>query len=211
MPGPDPERLRGLYAITPDPAPPDLPDRVAQALAGGARLVQYRDKSGDPGRRLDTARVLARLCHKHQALFIVNDDPALALACNADGVHLGRDDPPLEEARRLLGPNRILGVSCYADLERAAALASQADYLAFGRFFPSRTKPDAVQAGPDLLREAGRLGRPLVAIGGITAENGGPLVAAGAQMLAVVEAVFGARDVRAAAAALSRLFPEEPP
>ena len=211
MPGPDPERLRGLYAITPDPAPADLPDRVAQALAGGARLVQYRDKSGDPDRRLDTARVLARLCHERQALFIVNDDPALARACDADGVHLGRDDPPLEEARRLLGPNRILGVSCYADLERAAALAPQADYLAFGRFFPSRTKPDAVQAAPELLREARRLGRPLVAIGGITAENGGPLVAAGAQMLAVVEAVFGAHDIRAAAAALSRLFSEEPP
>ncbi len=210
MPGVDPGRLRGLYVITPGRPLPDLTERVALALQGGARIVQYRDKGRDKARRYREAKALADLCHRRDALFIVNDDPVLALESDADGVHLGRDDAPLNEARRLLGHGRIIGVSCYADPARAEAAArTGADYLAFGRFHPSRTKPEAVQAHPELLGQARPLGRPLVAIGGITAENGGPLVAAGADMLAVVEAVFSAADIRAAATALSRLFSEE--
>ena len=208
MSSPDP-RLRGLYAIT-DPAllPGErLLQGVAAALRGGARLIQYRDKGTDPARRLARARALARLCDDAGALLIVNDDPELAAAAGAHGVHLGRDDPPLAEARRLLGDSAIIGVSCYADLGRAQRLAPEADYLAFGRFFPSHTKPDAVPADPALLAAARRFGRPLAAIGGITAANGGALVAAGADLLAVIHGLFGQPDIEAAARARAALFP----
>ncbi len=176
MTPPDP-RLRGLYAIT-DPVL--LPDErllagVAAAIRGGARLVQYRDKGRDRDRRLAQARALARLCSESDALLIVNDDPELAAEAGAHGVHLGRDDAPVAEARRLLGESAIIGVSCYADPARAERFAAEADYLAFGRFFPSRTKPDALPADPALLGDARRLGRPLAAIGGITADNGAGL------------------------------------
>jgi thiamine-phosphate pyrophosphorylase len=177
-------------------------------LAGGARLVQYRDKTDERSRRRSEALDLLALCRACSVPLIINDDLALAADLGADGVHLGRDDPRLDEARRRLGPEAIIGVSCYNQLERAAAAArAGASYVAFGRFFPSGTKPLAVQAHPDLLREARRtLGLPLVAIGGITPENGGALIEAGADMLAVVGGVFGQADVRAAALAFSRLF-----
>jgi thiamine-phosphate pyrophosphorylase len=139
---------------------------------------------------------------------IVNDDLELAQQIGADGVHLGRDDAGAEEARARLGPRAIIGVSCYDRLDRAfEARELGADYAAFGRFYPSATKPLAVQATPELLRRArARLTLPLVAIGGITAENGRSLISAGADMLAVVDSVFGQPDVRRAAAAISRLF-----
>lgn len=144
---------------------------------------------------------------------VINDDVALAVALGADGVHLGRDDADPGEARAMLGRAAIVGVSCYDRYERAEwAKSVGADYVAFGRFFRSGTKPDAVQASADLLRRARReLGLPLVAIGGITPENGGPLIAAGADMLAVVEAVFARPDIRAAAHAFARLFTSTPP
>jgi len=204
------DRLRGLYAVT-DAALAGgrrLPDLVAQALAGGARLIQYRDKSSDPARRLAEAGALAALCHAANALLIVNDDVELALAAGADGVHVGRDDAAIATARARLGPDRLVGVSCYNRFDLAvAAAAAGADYVAFGSFFPSSTKPDAVRADLSLLERARRqLAVPVVAIGGITPENGGALVRAGADMLAVITAVFGAADVRTAAAALARLF-----
>ena len=209
MPGPA-ERLRGLYAIT-DPAlaaRAGLVDAVARALAGGARAVQYRDKGADVARRQAEAAALASLCRAAGALFIVNDDVELAVSVGADGVHLGRDDAAIAAARARLGPDRLVGASCYDQLALAhAAVAAGADYVAFGSFHPSPTKPDAVRADAGLLRRARRaLAVPLVAIGGITPENGAPLVAAGADMLAVIHALFGASDVRAAAAAFARLF-----
>jgi thiamine-phosphate pyrophosphorylase len=207
-------RLRGLYAITPDALRRrrDLRALVAEALAAGARVVQYRDKGPDETRRRAEAELLLTLCRGADALLIVNDDLELAAAVGAHGVHLGRDDADPREARRRLGRQAVIGVSCYDRLERARqARASGADYVAFGRFFPSRTKPAAVQAHPELLRRARReLGLPLVAIGGITPENGASLIAAGADMLAVVDAVFGAPDVRAAARAFIDLFPRRP-
>lgn len=197
---------RGLYAITDGPRA-DLLDTAAAALDGGAVLLQYRDKTADARRRLQDARALQGLCAARGVPLIVNDDVELAAVVGAAGVHLGEDDSDVAAARMRLGENAIIGVSCYDSLARARQLAAAgADYLAFGAFFPSTTKPDARHATPALLREARTFGRPLVAIGGITPDNGGPLIEAGADYLAVIAAVFGAADVRAAARRFADLF-----
>jgi len=199
--------LRGLYAITDGPRD-DLLDAVEQALAGGARLLQYRDKTSDAARRLAEARALQQLCRTRDAVFIVNDDVALAKAVQADGVHLGKDDGDLAEARAALGGEAIIGVSCYDSLDRAKrAAGAGADYVAFGAFFPSPTKPHAPRASIELLRQSAALGVPRVAIGGITPDNAPSLVEAGADALAVISAVFGAADIRAAAQRFARLYP----
>jgi len=201
---------RGLYAVTDagESDPERLAAQVARALDGGAVWIQYRDKSEDPQRRHAAAGALARLCRARGARLIVNDDPALAAAVGADGVHLGRDDPDPRAARELLGGQALIGVSCYNEWARAEAAArAGADYVAFGRFFPSRTKPGAVQADLDLLARAKReLGLCVVAIGGITPDNGRCLVEAGADLLAVVHGVFGADDIEAAARRYAALF-----
>ncbi len=198
--------ITGLYAIT---APrragqSGLLDAAAATLGAGTRVLQYRDKSDDAERRLTEANALAALCRQHGAAFIVNDDIELALQVNADGVHVGRDDAGVARARSALGPGRVLGVSCYADLDRAgAAVEAGADYLAFGSVYPSPTKPQAGLAPLDILTEARRrFALPVVAIGGITADNIGEVTAAGADAVAVVDAVFGADDPRAATAEL---------
>ncbi|MGK0673602.1 MAG: thiamine phosphate synthase [Halothiobacillaceae bacterium] len=204
------EALRGLYVIT-DPAliPDDrFVERVEAALRGGARIVQYRDKRGDRPLRERLAREVVRLCCEYGALSIINDDLELARRVGADGVHLGREDAALEHARNRLGPRAILGVSCYNQLELALKAAAEgADYVAFGSFFPSRSKPQAVPASMDLLREARKtLHLPLCAIGGITADHAAPLVEAGADMLAVISDVFAAPDVEAAVRRYVPLF-----
>lgn len=197
---------RGVYAITDGPRD-DLVEAVLAALAGGARLVQYRDKGTDRARREIEARALASLCRSHDVPLIVNDDVDLALTAGADGVHLGADDASLAEARVRLGAQAIIGVSCYDSIERARHLATAgADYLAFGTFFPSPTKPSARRADPALLREARAIGLPLVAIGGINADNARLLVDAGADYLAVISAVFGAADITAATRELASRF-----
>ncbi|WP_420467412.1 thiamine phosphate synthase [Panacagrimonas sp.] len=203
--------LRGLYAITPTALclePSRLLAAVDAALRGGARLIQYRDKSSDPTRRLESARALRALCARHGGKLIVNDDVELALAAQAHGVHLGLDDLPLSEARARLGPDCLIGVTCQDSLHRArAASAGGADYLAFGAFFVSRTKPDARRATLALLCEA-RIDTslPICAIGGITADNAGPLIDAGADLIAAAEGVFGAADVEIAARRYARCF-----
>jgi thiamine-phosphate pyrophosphorylase len=151
---------------------------------------------------------LAAVCRQNRALFIVNDDVELAAAVAADGVHLGKDDSAFNAARRRLGPTAVIGVSCYNALENALlAQTMGADYVAFGRFFPSSSKPSAALAPPELLTRArAALHLPIVAIGGISAQNGGSLVAAGADMLAVIDGVFGQADIRAASRAISALF-----
>lgn len=206
----NPARLVGLYAIADTQYLNDarLLTAVSEAIAGGARIIQYRDKSHDAPTRLAQANKIAALCRQHGVLYIVNDDVALAKESQADGVHLGREDAALTQAREHLGPGTIIGVSCYNELARAEEAEKQgADYVAFGRFFPSRTKPQAVPASLDLLREAKKkLRLPVVAIGGITPENGASLIAAGADALAVIEGVFGQADVRAAAERYARLF-----
>lgn len=198
--------LRGLYAITDGPRD-DLLEVCAAALEGGARLLQYRDKSGDDTRRLREAQALQVLCAAHRVPLIVNDDIELAAAIGAAGVHLGEDDAAIETARARLGARTIVGVSCYDSVERARGLAAAgADYLAFGAFFPSPTKPRARRATADLLRAAAPLGLPLVAIGGITPERAIDLVEAGADCVAVISALFGATDVRATARRFAALF-----
>jgi thiamine-phosphate pyrophosphorylase len=203
-------RLRGLYAIT-DPAlaaERGLISQVSETLEGGARIIQYRDKSNDKDHRQAEAQQLLALCRKHNALFIINDDLELALTIGADGLHVGREDSAVETARKNLGPDAIIGVSCYNELVRAkAAQAAGADYVAFGRFFPSNTKPQAVQAQIELLHQAKQeLEIPMVAIGGITPENGAPLVQAGADMLAVIQGVFAQPDIRRACQEFAGLF-----
>ena len=197
---------RGLYVITDGPRL-DLSDAVEQALAGGARLVQYRDKTREPVRRRLEARSLLALCRTYAVPLIINDDIALAHAIGADGVHLGEADESIVSAREALGPNAIVGVSCYDSLERAKEAAQQgASYIAFGAFFASPTKPLARRASVDLLHHSATLGIPRVAIGGITPDNGPSLVAAGADYLAVISAVFGTPNIRAAAQHFTQLF-----
>jgi thiamine-phosphate pyrophosphorylase len=201
----------GLYIITDGPRP-DLLAVTRQALEGGARLLQYRDKTRDHARRREEALALKALCAEFGVPMIVNDDVALAHAADADGVHLGEDDGDISAARTTLGAQAIIGVSCYDSIDRARAMAAAgADYVAFGAFFPSPTKPDARPAPPELLRQSAALGVPRVAIGGITPDNGGDLIDAGADYLAVISAVFGADDVRAAARRFANLFPHSTP
>lgn len=199
---------RGLYAVTDAGSAEPLASAVAAALRGGARVLQYRDKASSRARRLRESLEIAKACREAGAVFIVNDDVELARAAAADGVHLGRDDLPLAEARARLGGACLIGVSCYDSLDRAlAAESGGADYVAFGSFFASPTKPDAPRAGVDLLRRArAQLRLPIVAIGGITPDNGAPLVAAGADCLAAVSGVFEQPDVEAAARRYASLF-----
>jgi thiamine-phosphate pyrophosphorylase len=193
------KRLRGLYAITGEDHA-----RVEEAIASGALCaLQFRAKSGGAA-RLERARRLARACRAHGVAFIVNDDLELALALDADGVHLGREDGDLAAARARL-PGRILGASCYdrADLAERA-VAQGADYIAFGSVFASPTKPHAVRAPLALF--ARDYGVPKVAIGGITLDNAPQVIAAGADALAVISDLFDAPDVAARALAYGRLF-----
>ena len=203
--------LRGLYVITDTTRfqREALVGAVAEAIEGGARIVQYRDKSGEAARRRDEAAALAELCRRHDRVFIVNDDVALAIEVGADGVHLGRDDEALPDTRarfQAAGLDAIVGVSCYADRLRAERAAAQgADYLAFGTMFPSPTKPHAPGAPADVLGWAREtLGRPVCAIGGITAGNVADLMVHRPDMIAVVSEVFAAPDIRAAAESLTR-------
>lgn len=211
-----PELGRGLYAITPEGDDDGaLLAAVEAALAGGVRLIQYRDKPAGPETRQRRAVALLERCRRHGARLIVNDDVTLARAVGADGVHLGRDDCPdgdLGSVRAALGPDAVIGVSCYADFELArAAAAAGADYLAFGAVFPSPTKPAAARASVDLISRAKReLALPVAAIGGITLANAPALIAAGADLLAVITDLFGAPDVAARAAAYQRLFFADP-
>jgi len=203
------EKLRGLYAITPaDNLLPRLSTLVNLALDGGTRLVQYRNKDAPMPLKRSQAAELLRICHAHDARLIVNDDVWLAIEIGADGVHLGRDDADPAMARQALGPKRLLGVSCYDNLERAiAAEAAGADYVAVGSMFPSPTKPKAVRAPLDIIGEAKRrLKIPVVAIGGIKLENAPAVIAAGADMVAVVSDLFDAMDIKGRAAAFQHLF-----
>lgn len=203
-------RLTGLYAITDAGLQPaeQLEECVARAIEGGASVIQYRDKSGNKRLRLRQARALAALCGSRDVPLIINDDTRLAADCGAAGVHLGKDDSSPASARKLLGDNAIIGISCYNRLELAEqAIEQGADYIAFGRYFASDTKPGAIQATPDLItRSKRRWKTPVVAIGGITPDNASQLLNAGADMLAVVRGVFAATDIRMAAAAFAREF-----
>ena len=205
-------RLRGLYAITPGGLSGErLIEQVDSALRGGATLVQYRDKQRDVTQQAEIARALRVLCRQYGARLIVNDNLELALAVDADGLHLGGSDGDLAAARRALGTGKLLGASCYADFELARqAVAAGADYVAFGAVYPSPTKPQAVRAPHALFaRCRAELNVASCAIGGITAANGAALVAAGADLLAVITDLFEANDVAARAGDLAQLFAGE--
>lgn len=206
MPAPE---LRGLYAITPDIKERDrLLAAVSAALSGGCRLLQYRDKQSEMPEKLVRAKALRTLTREYGARLIINDDLSLCQLVDADGVHCGRDDTHPALARAILGPNRIVGASCYNQLALACeAQAQGADYLAFGAVFPSPTKPQAARADQALLDEACQtLSRPICAIGGITLDKAPALIACGIHLIAVITDLFDAPDIRARAAAYQSLF-----
>ncbi|HLM53457.1 MAG TPA: thiamine phosphate synthase [Pseudoxanthomonas sp.] len=199
---------RGLYLITPGRADTArLLDEVAPLLDQGVAWLQYRDKSGDPALRLRQASALQALCAGAGVPLIVNDDVALALEIGAAGVHLGEDDGDIAAARALLGDHALIGASCYDQLALGQrAVAAGADYVAFGAFFLSNSKSNARQAYPALLRDAGGLSVPRVAIGGITPDNAPALIQAGADLVAAIGGVFDAADPAAAVRAYRRCF-----
>ncbi|WP_052384123.1 thiamine phosphate synthase [Litchfieldella xinjiangensis] len=210
----------GVYAITDANLLPDdatLLDACEQALRGGLALLQYRDKSADADKRYRQARALATLCQEHHVPLIVNDDSALAFRLRHEGhtgvgLHLGQQDGGLAEARERLGPAAIIGATCHGRLDLAErARQGGASYLAFGRFFRSRTKPDAPPAALSLLGEAARFGLPRVAIGGIDRTTLGEARRAGADLLACVHGVFGGDDIESRVKALNRILAEESP
>lgn len=188
--------MKGLYAIT-ESDTNNLLKNVTLALQGGVRILQYRNKNADSAQQVIEASALASLCKEYNACFIVNDNIQLAKQVKADGVHLGRDDGSIEEARDVLGDDAIIGVTCYQDIERAlAAEKSGANYVAFGRFFASPTKPNASQADMKLLQQARQhLSLPICCIGGITLQNADSLLENGADMIAVISSLFASEDI----------------
>ena len=203
--------LRGLYVITDTHLIPR--DRfvatVEAAVRGGATMVQLREKDTPHAEIVRLGRAVLEVTHRYGALLIVNDHPTIAKEIGADGVHVGREDPPVAETRALLGPGVIIGASCYGDIARAMAAEQEgADYVAFGTPFPSPTKPgkrtDMILG---IFQEAKRrVHVPVFAIGGITLANAKQVIDAGADGVAIVSGVFGAPDVEAAARALAQLF-----
>jgi len=199
--------IAGLYAVTPDEVDTArLVDLVSEAVAGGARLVQYRNKTASAAQRHAQAEALLPVCRKAHVPLIINDDVELALQLGADGLHLGRDDGDLAAARSKL-PHAILGASCYSDIAKAHEAKRQgADYVAFGSFFASTTKPGATRVPLSIVPEAKReIGLPVVAIGGITLQNTPQLLDAGVDAIAVISALFASDSVRSTAAQFAAL------
>lgn len=203
-------RLRGLYAITDSHLISEntFNDSINLALQGGVRILQYRDKSNETEKRLSQALALRTLCDQHDALLIINDDIDLTIQSKADGVHLGKDDKAITDARNQLGDQFIIGQSCYNDIESAiTAQKLGADYVAFGAAYKSPTKPDAPVVTLDQLKQAkSLLSIPICAIGGINTQNATALVDTGIDMIAVISALFSAGDIRSRSEALSALF-----
>ena len=202
-------RLRGLYAITDETLIPEaqFPHLIKQALQGGAGIIQYRDKSGHLEKRKKQATELRMLCDQYDALLLINDDLELAQLVNADGIHLGKNDASISEARKLLGEDAIIGVSCYNQLELAIKAENEgANYIAFGAFFTSPTKPEARVAGLDLIVEAKhRLTTPICAIGGINLNNAKKVFDAGADMVAVISGLFAHPQVKVVSRQISKM------
>ena len=175
----------------------DLIEKAEQAILGGINILQYRNKTASIEQQEQEASTLARLCNERDVIFIINDNVELAIKVNADGIHLGQKDTHIQQARKLLGENKIIGVTCNNQIEFAQAAQQQgADYVAFGRFFNSLTKPSAPHAELSLLSEARKkITVPIVAIGGITHESAALLLNEGADMLAVIQGIFGQADI----------------
>ncbi|BFM10268.1 thiamine phosphate synthase [Simiduia litorea] len=201
-------KLTGLYAITPEGDTKTLLKQCTAALEGGCRLLQYRDKMAAPKDQLTRARLLRQLCDDFDCKLLINDNLALAATVQADGVHLGQSDTPLLQARDALGSDALIGITCHGNLALAnAAHKGGADYLAFGRFFHSNTKPNAVAAELGVLAQArGQFNKPLVAIGGINLDNAHQVINAGAHMIAIGGALFGQANIEQTARQFCRLF-----
>ena len=207
--------LHGVYAITDSQLMPntlDLCAHVLLALEGGVKIVQYRDKSDDQQKRIEEATALKELCHEHGAALLINDDINLAHFVGADGVHLGQSDGDVLQARGLLGENAIIGVTCHDSMDFARkAQAEGANYVAFGAFFKSKTKPNAKPAPLSLLAQAkAELSVPVVAIGGITVDNASQLTEQGCDMLAVVHSLFAEPGIRERAERFAAAFNATP-
>ena len=203
-------QLKGLYAITDETLIPEkhFNQAVESALKGGAKIIQYRDKSDNQKKRFIQATVLCQLSKQYDSLCIINDDIELAKTVNADGVHLGKNDTSITEARQILGDDAIIGISCYNDLTLAIeAEKNTADYVAFGAIFSSSTKPDANIAGLDIISKAkSQLSIPICTIGGITENNIQKIVEHGADMTAVINGLFNSNDITLSAKSLSQHF-----
>jgi len=208
------KKLKGIYAISPDF---DISDANAskrfielteRILAGGVTMFQFRNKSPDSEQKTQLANECRRLCRKYRKLFIVNDDVSLAQRCEADGVHVGQGDSAVAQVREVLGDQAIIGVSCHGDIVLAeTAVQNGADYIAFGRFFPSNSKPDAPPADIRILQRAkNRFDVPIVAIGGIREDNAEFVLQAGADVLAMIDGLYNSDDVTATLKKLQRLF-----
>jgi len=201
--------MNGLYIVTPDWDDTDkLLHVTEQALQGGAALLQYRHKSADAALRQQQAEALLALCRRYRRPFIINDYVDLCLALDADGIHVGGTDASVAEVRAMVGADKIVGASCYGDLELAhAAYRAGASYVAFGGFYPSRVKKYPVTTPPDIVTRAkAEIALPNVVIGGMTQENAIPLIAAGADMVAAISSVYLADDPTAAARSFVALF-----
>lgn len=193
------QSITGLYAITDPYLIPDerLIEACEAVLEGGCRLLQYRDKQASPQQKYNRASALRALCDRYNAVFIINDDIALAKQARADGVHLGQSDANITIARQALGNDAIIGITCHNDITLAQqAQNAGANYAAFGRFFPSKTKPHASSATLDVITQAKcALDIPIVAIGGITLDNVSQVVNHGADCVAVVEGLFASSNL----------------
>lgn len=201
--------MKGLYIVSPDwDDTGRLVQATGEALRGGASLVQYRHKTADDGLLREQATALLAVCRQYGRPFIMNDHVDIGLSIGADGIHVGGTDMPVAEVRKAVGPDRIVGASCYGSLELAEeAVAAGASYIAFGGFYPSRVKQYPVTTPMAIVTQAKqRWAVPVVVIGGMTAENSSPLIAAGADMVAVVSSVYMAEDPFASAQAFARLF-----
>jgi len=203
--------LSGLYGITDSVLMPTLDQMLTQvelSILGGARLIQYRDKSSDPVKRQNEASALNNLCQSYNVALIINDDIELALSTGAAGVHLGQSDGELKDARDRLGNDAIIGITCHDSLPLAEKAEQQgADYVAFGAFFPSKTKPNAKPAPLELMQLAKqKLTLPVVAIGGISVDNASKIIAAGADMVAVIHALYAQNDIKATAQQFHQQF-----
>lgn len=201
--------MQGLYLVTPDWDDTErLVATTGAALDAGAALVQYRHKSASPALRQEQGAALLALCRRHNRPLIINDHLDLCAALDADGIHLGGTDDSVARARAALGPGKIVGASCYGDLDLArAARRDGASYVAFGGFYPSRVKKYTFRTEPEIVTQAlSGIDLPLVVIGGMTPENAAPLVARGAHMVAAISSVYQAGDPGAVVAQFNALF-----
>lgn len=201
--------MRGLYLVTPDWDDTDqMLAATEQAILGGATLVQYRHKTAGEDLRRQQAAALLKLCREHGLPLIINDHVELCLALDADGVHVGGTDESVAQVRSRVGASKIVGASCYGQLQLAKdAAAAGASYVAFGGFFPSRVKKYEVSTPPSIVSDALQsINVPLCVIGGMTVDNAKPLVDLGAHMVAAISSVYAADDQRAAASSFAQLF-----